>query len=126
MAYWDNRVAILIFCLSAALLLYVLVGYPLLLNVLARLAPQQVARKLARRTVSILLPVRNGERWIEAKLRCLLELDYPRDLIEIIVISDGSTDRTPELTRHFNEARLIEIAHGGKAAALNAGLEQAS
>src|SRR5438067_10165240 len=110
MAYWAYRVAILIFCLSAALLLYVLFGYPLLLLALARVAAQPARKELSRRTVSILLPVRNGERWMEAKLRCLLELDYPRDLIEIIVISDGSTDRTAELACRFPEVRLIEIA----------------
>src|SRR5207247_2069639 len=56
---------------------------------------------------------------------CLLELDYPRDLVEVIVISDGSTDRTAELARRF-EVRLVEVHPGGKAAALNAGLAQAT
>jgi len=119
-------VAIPIFCLSAALLLYVLFGYPLVLLTLARLAAKPVRKEFSRRSVSIILPVRNGERWIEAKLRCLLELDYPRSLIEIIVISDGSADRTAELVRRFEGVRLIEIPAGGKAAALNAGLAQAT
>lgn len=103
-----------------------LFGYPLLLLALAHLASQPARKELSRRTVSILLPVRNGERWMEAKLRCLLGLDYPRDLVEIIVISDGSTDRTAELARRFQEVQLIEIAPGGKAAALNAGLARAT
>jgi poly-beta-1,6-N-acetyl-D-glucosamine synthase len=73
--------------------------------------------------------VYNGERFIAAKLETLLALAYPPDLVEIIVISDGSTDATHEIVRAY-EARatlhLIVLPRGGKAAALNAGIARAT
>ena len=52
-------------------------------------------RKAAwRATVSVILPVHNGERWMAAKMDSILALDYPAELLEIVVVSDGSTDAT--------------------------------
>src|SRR2546426_8455504 len=103
-----------------------MLGYLLLPLAFCRLSSRPIRKKLTRRSVSIILPVRDGERWIEAKLRSLLELDYPRQLMEILIVSDGSGDRTAELARRFEGVRLIEIPRSGKAAALNVGLKQAS
>jgi cellulose synthase/poly-beta-1,6-N-acetylglucosamine synthase-like glycosyltransferase len=120
--------ASLVFILAALFLLYVLAGYPLLLALLVRVrgnAP--ISKNFAPRTVSILLPVRNGERWLRAKLESILRLDYPKDLLEILVISDGSTDQTEAIAQEFAHqgVRLISVSRGGKAAALNAGLRRA-
>ena len=52
-------------------------------------------------TVSVILPVYNGERWIAAKLESILALNYPAELVEILVVSDGSTDGTEEIVRRF-------------------------
>jgi biofilm PGA synthesis N-glycosyltransferase PgaC len=118
--------AILAFCLSAAILLYVVVAYPLLLLIFSRFAARPIRKELSYRSVSIILPVRNGERWIEAKLRSILELDYPRSLLQILVVSDGSTDRTVESVGRVAGVQLIEIPSSGKAVALNTALKQAS
>jgi cellulose synthase/poly-beta-1,6-N-acetylglucosamine synthase-like glycosyltransferase len=120
--------ASLVFVLAALFLLYVLAGYPLLLALLVRLrAGSPIAKRFSPRAVSILLPVRNGERWLREKLASILRLDYPKELLEILVISDGSTDQSEAIAQEFaaQGVRLISVSRGGKAAALNAGLRRA-
>lgn len=77
--------------------------------------------------VSIIVPAYNEERVIEATLRSLLNSDY--DNFEIIVVDDGSQDRTSEVVReHFGEQPLVRLftePNAGKAAALNLGLRHA-
>jgi len=118
---------IALFCASAALGLYIVLGYPLLLGLMARLWPKPVCKSRQRKTVSVLIPVHNGERFIGAKLDSILALDYPRELMEILVISDGSTDRTDSIVGEFapQGVRLLRVPRGGKCAALNAAIPQA-
>ncbi len=81
--------------------------------------------------VSVLVPCHNEERVIAATIRALLALDYPSEKCEIVIINDGSTDRTAEIARSFAGPRLriIDVppksAARGKASALNFGLSQA-
>lgn len=80
-------------------------------------------------TVSIILPVHNEARRITAKVQNLLDLDYPRECLQLIVIGDGCTDDTLERAAHAGGARLLVHplqVRAGKAAALNAGLERAT
>jgi cellulose synthase/poly-beta-1,6-N-acetylglucosamine synthase-like glycosyltransferase len=117
-----------VFFASVAFSLYTLVGYPIVLAFLARFRSRPVRREYTPKTVSVLLPVRNGERWLRAKLESLLALDYPPELVEILVISDGSTDGTEAIACEFApcvRVHLLRVAGGGKAVALNAGLERA-
>src|SRR5262249_16050149 len=75
------------------------------------------------------LPVHNGERWIAAKLESILALQYPAELIEILVVDDGSTDSTRSIAAVFAgraNLRVLELPRGGKAAALNARLAKAT
>jgi biofilm PGA synthesis N-glycosyltransferase PgaC len=106
---------------AAVFVFYVLVGYPLLLAVLTRRDPAPIRRQWEPKSVSVLLPVHNGEAWIRNKLRSILGLNYPRELLEILVVSDGSTDRTEEYVREFEPqgVTLLRIPSSGKAAALN-------
>src|SRR5258708_4661927 len=77
--------------------------------------------------VSIIVPAFNEERVIEATIRSLLNSDY--DTFEIIVVDDGSQDRTSEVVReHFSEQPLVRLfpePNAGKAAALNLGMRHA-
>lgn len=117
--------ALVLFLLCAGFVVYVLAGYPVLLQLLARVRPYPVLRGEELRSVSVILPVHNGERWLHAKLDSLSALDYPPELMEILVISDGSTDRTHEIAAACERARLISLPRGGKAQAINRGLEEA-
>ena len=117
-----------LFFSSVAFSLYTVAGYPILLALFARLRFRPVHGKFAPLSVTVLLPVRNGERWLRAKLESLLALDYPRDLLEILVISDGSTDGTEAIAAEYasaGELELLSIPGSGKAAALNTGMERA-
>ena len=114
-----------LFLLGGAFILYVLFGYPALLAVLASHRAKPIRRRSMRPTVSILLPVRNGEAWIRQKLESILKLDYPRELVEILVISNGSTDATEAIVEEFGSrgVELIRLAQAGKAEAINEGMK---
>lgn len=117
-----------VFFVSVAFSLYTLAGYPLLLALLARFRSRPVRKTFAPKSVTVLLPVRNGEPWLRAKLESLLALYYPPELLDIVVISNASTDRTEAIAEEFahsGRVTLLRTVGGGKAAALNAGLEYA-
>lgn len=113
-----------VFALACALMLYALIGYPLLLNWLAKRAKNPVRKDDKLRTVSFVIAVYNGEKFLERKLKAIFAQNYPRERIEVLVVSDGSTDRTDEIARSFagQGVRFLRVPHGGKAAALNAGV----
>jgi len=117
--------ATVVFLLAAGFVLYVLFLYPLLLWVVARSA-RPVRKEPIQPRVSVILAVHNGERWLRSKLESILALDYPRDLLEIFVISDGSSDSTDAIAREFagQGVKLVRIPRQGKWAAINAGLAQ--
>jgi poly-beta-1,6-N-acetyl-D-glucosamine synthase len=118
-----------VFALSAIFVVYVLAGYPLLLGLLARRNTRPVGKRFEElRTVSIILPVRNGGAWIRQKIESIRDLDYPRELVEVLVVSDGSEDATEQIAREFplENLRVFAIPCGGKALALNKGMEHAT
>jgi cellulose synthase/poly-beta-1,6-N-acetylglucosamine synthase-like glycosyltransferase len=115
--------------LSAALTFHVVAGYPLLLAARRGRRRPPVAKDPAfTSTVSAILAVHNGESMIRAKLQTLMALDYPRELLNVIVVSDGSTDATEAIVREFEGdiVTLIAVPRGGKAQAVNRGLAAAS
>jgi glycosyltransferase involved in cell wall biosynthesis len=76
-------------------------------------------------TVTVLIDTYNHERFIEEAIVSVLEQDFPRDDMEILVVDDGSTDRTPEIVRKFEpRVRLLRKANGGQASAFNAGIPE--
>jgi cellulose synthase/poly-beta-1,6-N-acetylglucosamine synthase-like glycosyltransferase len=75
--------------------------------------------------VSLIVAAHDEETVIERKVHDALALDYPRERLEVIVVSDGSTDRTAELARAAGADVVLELPRGGKVAALNAGVERA-
>ena len=120
--------AAILFLAGAAFAFYIVAGYPLLLAGLAFWRPKPVCARPTDATVTILLAVYNGEKWVRAKLESILRLDYPRSRMQILAISDGSTDQTDRIVREFQTegVELLHVPHGGKAAALNAGMAQAT
>jgi len=120
------RFSYIVFAVSAAWVLYVLIGYPICLGLIAKWNSAPITKEWKPRTVTIILPVFNGERWIRQKLESILALDYPPGLMDIVVVSDGSTDGTEEAVRQFTDSRilLLNVPRGGKARALNSAISQ--
>lgn len=120
--------AIAVLVLTGALIVYVLFGYPVLLGFLARRSERPIRKAHLRKRVSIILAVRDGERWIARKLDTLAALDYPQELIEILIVSDGSTDETASIVEAAAKPniRLFRLAPGGKAVALNHAIRHAT
>ncbi|HEY6729793.1 MAG TPA: glycosyltransferase family 2 protein [Solirubrobacterales bacterium] len=124
-----TAVAAILFWLSAGLLVYTHLGYPLVLWALTRLRRVSNTRPRALElvpTVSLVIPAYDEEEVIAAKVANALALDYPRDHLQIIVASDGSTDATAERARAAGADLVLELPPGGKVAALNAGAERAT
>ena len=118
-------ISTILLCASAAIAFYILLGYPVLLaNLSSHTAPPVVKDPRHQPSVAIVIAVYNGAVFIADKLRSLLALDYPRDRVDIVVASDGSTDGTDAIVREFagDGVRLVTVPHAGKAAALNAAL----
>src|SRR5208282_1368003 len=118
-----------LFWVCLAHLLYVYVGYPLSITVLAILFGRKVDRNVAfQPSVSLLVSAYNEVSVIEAKIQNSLSVDYPAELLEIIVISDCSDDGTDDLVRGF-EAKGVRLIRQnerlGKSAALNFAVPQA-
>jgi biofilm PGA synthesis N-glycosyltransferase PgaC len=112
-----------IFWSAAFLIAYTYVGYAGWLWLRARLWPWPVLRAQQEPHVSVVMVVRDEERWLESKLGNLLEVDYPQARYQIVVVSDGSTDRTDAILReHAGDARvqvLMNQLSRGKASGLN-------
>jgi biofilm PGA synthesis N-glycosyltransferase PgaC len=115
---------IVIFLFSSAFVAYVVIGYPLLLAFLARYFSKPIRKADFEPAVTVIIPVRNGAPYIHRKLQSVLSLDYPMEKMEILLISDGSTDNTDALIAQYASqgVRLLHVPHGGKPAALNAGI----
>ena len=128
---------VLVFWLSCAVVGYVYVGYPLLLAAWARVWPQRINEggreggpkgpplRTPTPGVSIVIAARNEGRRLPGRLRNLFQQNYPPDRVQIIVVSDGSTDDTMEQLAAFPGVEALAVPAGGKARALNAGVRRA-
>ncbi|MEK6326747.1 MAG: glycosyltransferase [Actinomycetota bacterium] len=116
------------FWISVGLLVYTHLGYPALLWLLTRL--RDTTDELGEVTepppsVSLIVAAHDEEASIARWVRATLALDYPRERLEVVVVSDGSVDRTLELASEAGADLVLEVPRGGKVAALNAAVEKA-
>jgi len=113
----------ILFWISLLTISYTYVGYALTLSILRRLRPRPSSQRSITPSVSILIAARNEEQRIVTKLANLRELNYPNNLIQIIVVSDGSTDRTDVFLEEHKDfvVPVILPLPMGKAVALNKG-----
>lgn len=117
-----------IFWLAAGAVLYVYVGYPSLLCLVASFRRRRKSAPGYTPFISMLIAACNEEANIEQKLRQTLQLEYPTDKLEVLILSDGSQDRTDEIVRNFPDrrVRLFRIPERrGKTNAQNEGVKQA-
>jgi poly-beta-1,6-N-acetyl-D-glucosamine synthase len=116
----------LLFWFSIILVLYTYLLYPIWLFFRSRRRPRPVRSKPIFPRISIVIAVRNEEKYLETKLHNLQQLHYPGELVETFVVSDGSTDQTNDILGNCADSRVHAIlltGHGGKAEALNRAIE---
>lgn len=102
--------------------IYSVIVYPLLMLTLSRLFRPRFRRAPIEPSVTMIISALNEEAAIAEKIRNTLALDYPPDLFELFIVSDGSTDRTDEIVQSFPDSRvkLLRFEGGiGKTAAIN-------
>jgi len=116
----------MLFWICFALTGYAYFGYAVWLAICVRLRSRPVLRKHFTPDVSIVIAARNEEANLLAKLQNLRLLDYPKDRLQIVIVSDGSTDRTADILREeANYVLPIVLADSnGKASALNEAVRQ--
>jgi cellulose synthase/poly-beta-1,6-N-acetylglucosamine synthase-like glycosyltransferase len=117
---------LILLLISGVVIVWVYAGYPLLLLVLARTRPRRRDRKPTHQKITVLVAAHNEEDVIAAKVENVLSSRYPHELIEIVVASDGSSDRTVEAARRAGAQLVLDLPRVGKITALNAGVEAAS
>lgn len=117
-----------IFWFSLAIIFYVYLGYPLLAYLLGKITPVLVNKQPQEPYVSILIAAYNESDVIQATVQNKLQLDYPADKYEIIVISDQSEDGTDDIVTEFSSPNLRLLRQeprAGKTSALNMAIPEA-
>ncbi len=112
-----------LFWVAAAIVVYTYLGYPAAVYVASRFRPERAPDGPFEPAVSVLISLYNEEANVPVKLESLRALDYPRDLVQIIIGSDGSTDRTNDVLRQESALHPITVVYrdqrAGKPAMLN-------
>jgi len=117
MAYW-------LFWTSLGFIVYVYIGYPLLLLIWKRVAPHPVRKLPIEPQVTLVIAIHNERENVASKMQNCFDLDYPPQKLQIIVSLDAPTDGTDVLVRGY-EPRVEVVSSGvrkGKASALNRAL----
>lgn len=118
-----------LFWISVAAILYTYLGYPIAVWLLGRVRNREILKADITPRVSVVIACHNEETNVAARLKNLGECDYPSDLIEFVIVSDGSTDCTSEIALRHASDRVRVLAYNerkGKASALNVGVEIAT
>lgn len=120
---------LILFWTAFSLITYHYFLFILLTFILAAIRRKAVDKKDVQLKVSLVIAAYNEEKVIEKKIQNTMELDYPKDLLEIIIVSDGSTDSTPKIVEQHKDQGVISIfspPRRGKTSALNRALKVAS
>ena len=107
------QTAQLLFWGSAGILAYTYVGYPLLAWLRSKLWHENPRKAFFQPRLSLLVVAHNEARGIRARIENLLALDYPRELLEIVIASDASTDGTAEVAMDFTASgvKVMQFQH---------------
>jgi biofilm PGA synthesis N-glycosyltransferase PgaC len=117
-----------VLAISVGLTVFVFAGYPALIATLARIRPRPLRRREGYQpTVSVIVAAYNEEDVIVWRLANLADLEYPADKLEVIVVADGSDDRTAELAGSMGDTKVLHRPErAGKRAAIERGVEAAT
>jgi cellulose synthase/poly-beta-1,6-N-acetylglucosamine synthase-like glycosyltransferase len=118
----------IVFWAAVALIVYTHVGYPVLLWLLTRAKRTRTGPQIstsAHPHISLVIAAYDEEAVIADKVRNALSLTYPRDKLELIVCSDGSTDRTVAEAESAGADLVLDLPRGGKVRAQDQGVERA-
>lgn len=123
-------IALILFWVAVCLIVYTYIGFPLgvVLRGLLWGRPYKHEELTISPPVSIVISAYNEAKSITAKLDNILSMDYPRDCLEVVIASDGSTDGTDAIVERYKEhgVKLLSLPRVGKAAALNAAVNASS
>ncbi len=117
-----------LFWISIIAIAYTYLGYPLMVWGIGRLRNGQARKSDLTPTVSVIVACHNQADEITARIQNLLACDYPADRLEILIVSDGSTDATASVACRFASRRVRVFGYPerrGKAHALNVGMRHA-
>ena len=85
---------------------YTYFGYPLILWVIGWFSKESEFTEKTDHKVTVLFSAYNEEEAVARTLHSIMESNYPRALLNVLVVSDGSTDRTDEIVQSFNNKRV--------------------
>ena len=117
-----------LFWVTGSLLVYTYIGYPLWLYLWSSLRKRPVASESYEPPVTIVMAVHNEANSLARKLDNILELEYPRDKLRIVVVSDASTDATEDIAASYRDRGITLLrteGRGGKHSAQGLGIARA-
>lgn len=117
------------FFISIFLILYLYLGYPLLVLIISMIKPKHVRREYCEPSVTIIIAAHNEEGVIHSTIANKLDLDYPKDKLDVLVVSDGSIDQTDSIVQQFSDCNVTLIRQeprAGKTSALNLAITHAT
>jgi len=115
------------FCILLLMTIYPYALYPMLVYAWARVVNRKWRTGAYQPMITLIISVYNEEKVIKAKIKNALALEYPEDRLEIMVVSDGSKDKTEQIVSSFTDPRirLMAFERAGKTACLNRAVPQA-
>ncbi|WP_372746190.1 glycosyltransferase family 2 protein [Lutibacter sp.] len=119
-----------LFWILLFIIFYTYVGYGILLYILVKLkrifkwGKKQEINSAYEPDVTLFIAAYNEKDYVASKMKNSLELEYPKDKLKIVWVTDGSDDGTPELLKQYKEATVHHLdARNGKIGAMNRGME---
>jgi len=117
-----EKIADIVFWFSLSVILYAYLGHFALAYLVGFFRPKPISKADIEPSVSFIIAAYNEEVVIREKIQNTLQLDYPKEKLEIVVVTDGSSDRTPDVVKEY-ETKGVRLLHSserrGKTMALN-------
>lgn len=104
----------IIFGVGTAALFYTYFGYPLLVWFVSSIRPLSIKKSEIEPNVTILITAYNEEKILRQKIENTLEIDYPKEKLEILVASDGSTDATDKIAKEYSNSGVKLFRQEGR------------